>query len=68
MKILSKQGESRKKNQRRECEKETTHCTFYPPFATSLLFVQMPNGLLHETPRIHTCLVYSVRAQLQAIS
>lgn len=45
-------------------------CAFYPPFITSLLFVQMPNSLLCETQgfqvNVDPGLVFSVGLQLQS--
>lgn len=45
-------------------------CAFYPPFTTSLLFVQMPNSLLCETQcfqvNVDTGLVFSEGLQLHS--
>lgn len=63
-----KKGKSRKRGgERKYC---LPRCALYPPFTTSLLFVQMPNSLLCETQGFQvnadTGLVFSERLQLQS--
>lgn len=69
----------RRQGKKRKIEEETEggerkYClprlALYPPFTTSLLFVQMPNGLLCETQGFRlmwTLVLFPERPQLQSV-
>lgn len=65
-----KKGKSRKKQRGGERKYCLPRLALYPPFTTSLLFVQMPNGLLCESQGFRlmwTLVLFPERPQLQSV-